>query len=314
MPKEELLEELGIPLTPVRLKCAILGLATLKLALHKGKGTPLPEEWARRRARAEIAVPAIAVCPVEELPPGEMKLVRAGTSTSASTTSTASCSRLEDRCSHDDGPLCEGDWDPEKASSSARAMARTSTSAPACRCRCRPSSPSRPIAVRVEDGMITVEVPVGRARRSCPRCARPSRGRGSPRARGGAAARAQRSRQVTPATGRFLFAIVAPQASASVLEIGGSRGYSTIWLAAAARILGGTRRVARVRSREVRGLAARTSRRRGSASGPSSSRATRSRRCRRWRMSSTSSSSTRRRTTTRRCSRSPGRSSSPARS
>jgi nitrogen fixation protein NifU and related proteins len=43
MPKEELLEEIGIPLTPVRLKCAILGLTTLKLALHKGKGTPLPQ-------------------------------------------------------------------------------------------------------------------------------------------------------------------------------------------------------------------------------------------------------------------------------
>ena len=43
--KDDLLEELGIPLTPVRLKCAILGLTTLKLALHKGKGTPLPEEW-----------------------------------------------------------------------------------------------------------------------------------------------------------------------------------------------------------------------------------------------------------------------------
>jgi nitrogen fixation NifU-like protein len=45
MPKEELLEEVGIPLTPVRLKCAILGLGVLKLALHKAKGTPLPEEW-----------------------------------------------------------------------------------------------------------------------------------------------------------------------------------------------------------------------------------------------------------------------------
>jgi nitrogen fixation NifU-like protein len=45
MPKEELLEELGIPLTPVRLKCAILGLGVLKLALHKARGTPLPEEW-----------------------------------------------------------------------------------------------------------------------------------------------------------------------------------------------------------------------------------------------------------------------------
>ena len=58
MPKEHLLEELGIPLTPVRLKCAILGLSTLKLALHKGKGTPLPDGVdARRRARAEVAWP-----------------------------------------------------------------------------------------------------------------------------------------------------------------------------------------------------------------------------------------------------------------
>jgi nitrogen fixation protein NifU and related proteins len=44
--RDELLDEIGIPLTPVRLKCALLGLSTLKLALHKAKGTPLPEEWA----------------------------------------------------------------------------------------------------------------------------------------------------------------------------------------------------------------------------------------------------------------------------
>ena len=43
MDKEELLEEIAIPLTPVRLKCAMLGLTTLKVALHKAKGTPLPE-------------------------------------------------------------------------------------------------------------------------------------------------------------------------------------------------------------------------------------------------------------------------------
>ena len=41
--KDELLEEIGIPLTPVRLKCAMLGLTTLKVALHKAKGTPLPD-------------------------------------------------------------------------------------------------------------------------------------------------------------------------------------------------------------------------------------------------------------------------------
>src|SRR6266550_3485227 len=45
LPREELLDEIGIPLTPVRLKCALLGLSTLKLALHKAKGTALPDEW-----------------------------------------------------------------------------------------------------------------------------------------------------------------------------------------------------------------------------------------------------------------------------
>ncbi len=46
LPKEELLEEIGIPLTPIRLKCALLGLGVLKVALHRAKGTPLPPEWA----------------------------------------------------------------------------------------------------------------------------------------------------------------------------------------------------------------------------------------------------------------------------
>ena len=50
---------------------------------------------------------------------------------------------------------------------------------------------------------------------------------------------AQRSRQVEPTTGRFLFALAASQAGVAILEIGGSRAYSSIWLAAGARVLGG---------------------------------------------------------------------------
>ena len=50
---------------------------------------------------------------------------------------------------------------------------------------------------------------------------------------------AQRARQIEPTTGRFLFALAASQAGIEVLEIGGSRGYSSIWLAAGARVLGG---------------------------------------------------------------------------
>jgi len=49
----------------------------------------------------------------------------------------------------------------------------------------------------------------------------------------------QRSRQIAPTTGRFLFGLAASQAGVEVLEIGGSRGYSSIWLAAGARVLGG---------------------------------------------------------------------------
>ena len=52
-------------------------------------------------------------------------------------------------------------------------------------------------------------------------------------------ARDLRCRAIRPTTGRFLLALVAPQADCEVLEIGGSRGYSTIWLAAGVRHLGG---------------------------------------------------------------------------
>jgi nitrogen fixation NifU-like protein len=54
LPRDELLDEIGIPLTPVRIKCALLGLSTLKLALHKAKGTPLPDEWAGASGDLEL--------------------------------------------------------------------------------------------------------------------------------------------------------------------------------------------------------------------------------------------------------------------
>jgi caffeoyl-CoA O-methyltransferase len=57
------------------------------------------------------------------------------------------------------------------------------------------------------------------------------------RARG--VARERRARQVARTTGQFLFAFVAPQTDCEVLEIGGSRGYSSIWLGAGVRNLGG---------------------------------------------------------------------------
>jgi predicted O-methyltransferase YrrM len=52
-------------------------------------------------------------------------------------------------------------------------------------------------------------------------------------------ARELRARQVARTTGQFLFALVAPQTDCEVLELGGSRGYSTVWLASGVRYLGG---------------------------------------------------------------------------
>ena len=52
-------------------------------------------------------------------------------------------------------------------------------------------------------------------------------------------ARELRGRQVARTTGQFLFSLVAPQWDCEVLELGGSRGYSSIWLGAGVRYLGG---------------------------------------------------------------------------
>jgi caffeoyl-CoA O-methyltransferase len=49
----------------------------------------------------------------------------------------------------------------------------------------------------------------------------------------------QRSRAVARTTGQFLFGLVAPQWDCEALEVGASRGYSSLWLAAGVRYFGG---------------------------------------------------------------------------
>jgi 3-phenylpropionate/trans-cinnamate dioxygenase ferredoxin subunit len=51
------------------------------------------------------------VCLLEELPPGTVKIVRAGTVAVGVYNCDGELYALEDRCTHDDGPLCEGDFD-----------------------------------------------------------------------------------------------------------------------------------------------------------------------------------------------------------
>src|SRR5438067_10371233 len=54
------------------------------------------------------------VCPVEELPPCSVKIVYAGELALGVYNLNGEFYAIEDRCSHDDGPLAEGDFDVDE--------------------------------------------------------------------------------------------------------------------------------------------------------------------------------------------------------
>ena len=56
----------------------------------------------------------IDVAPLDEFPPGSEKIVTVGWTSIGVYNCGGTLYALEDRCSHDDGPLCEGDWDPDE--------------------------------------------------------------------------------------------------------------------------------------------------------------------------------------------------------
>ena len=102
--------------------------------------------------------PLVDICPLEELPPGEKRLVEADDLEIGVFNCNGTLLAIEDRCSHDDGPLAEGEFD-----------------ASACTVECprhgslfdlrsgRPKTlpafaPVETFEVRVEDGKIMLEV------------------------------------------------------------------------------------------------------------------------------------------------------------
>jgi len=100
----------------------------------------------------------LTVGPVEELPPGEVKIVRAGELAIGVYNLDGSYYAIEDRCSHDDGPLCEGDFDADEGVAICpRHGARIEI------CTGRPLSlpavfPVETFPVRVEDGLVKVTI------------------------------------------------------------------------------------------------------------------------------------------------------------
>jgi 3-phenylpropionate/trans-cinnamate dioxygenase ferredoxin subunit len=96
---------------------------------------------------------------VEEIPPGEVKIVRAGELAIGVYNLNGEYYAIEDRCSHDDGPLAEGDFEPDDGVAicprhGSRFDIRTG----------RPLTlpaylPVETFEVKVEDGVVKVAVP-----------------------------------------------------------------------------------------------------------------------------------------------------------
>jgi len=103
-------------------------------------------------------LPTIEVGAVDELPPNSVKIVTAGSITVGVYNLNGEFYAIEDRCSHDDGPLCEGDFDPDTGVAicprhGANIDIRTGMP------RTLPATqPVDTFPVRVEDGIIKVEV------------------------------------------------------------------------------------------------------------------------------------------------------------
>ena len=98
------------------------------------------------------------VGPVEELPPGSVKIVVAGSIAIGVYNLDGEFYAIEDRCSHDDGPLCEGDFECDDGVAvcprhGANIDIRTgrALTLPAV-------EPVRTFPVRVDDGMIKVKL------------------------------------------------------------------------------------------------------------------------------------------------------------
>lgn len=100
----------------------------------------------------------LEVCPLAELADGSLRLVQDGSLGIGVYNLGGELHALEDRCSHDDGPLCEGEFDAEAGVAvcprhGARFDIRTG----------RPLSlpavlPVETYPVRIEDGRVLVEL------------------------------------------------------------------------------------------------------------------------------------------------------------
>ena len=104
-------------------------------------------------------MPIVDVCPADELPPGAVRIVREGDLVVGIFNVGGELCAIEDRCSHDDGPLAEGDFDEERG---IVVCPRHGSEFEVCSGRPRTLPAYIPVPtypVRVEDGRVLLEIP-----------------------------------------------------------------------------------------------------------------------------------------------------------
>ena len=100
----------------------------------------------------------ITVASLDEFPPGSVKIVNAGSIAVGVYNLGGKLCALEDRCSHDDGPLCEGEWDTDECIAICpRHGARFDITTGAA-LTLPAFQPVDTFPVRIEDGWVRVEV------------------------------------------------------------------------------------------------------------------------------------------------------------
>ena len=104
-------------------------------------------------------MPDLDVAAAAEFPPGSAKIVQQGSLFVGVYNCGGELYAIEDRCSHDDGPLCEGDWDEDlcrvvcpRHGSAFELTSGRPLSLPA-------TEPVETYPVRIVDGTIRVELP-----------------------------------------------------------------------------------------------------------------------------------------------------------
>ena len=103
-------------------------------------------------------MPWIEVSPVEDLPPGEVKLVHAGQISVGVYNLDGEFYAIEDRCSHDNGTLAEGELDEEQCTVECPRHGSLFDLRTGRPLTLPAYAPVEAFGVRVEDDMIKLEV------------------------------------------------------------------------------------------------------------------------------------------------------------